>query len=52
MKVSDILFKIFLFGKIDRDEDISIYIPIDIKIGYTLRYINVIMYPSMFLFAI
>ncbi|MBT4030840.1 MAG: hypothetical protein HOJ96_00155 [Campylobacteraceae bacterium] len=48
----DIIFKIFLFKKIDNNETLEQYLPIDINIGFMLRYFNVFIYPFMFIIAI
>jgi|SaaInl8_150m_RNA_FD_contig_123_7072_length_1240_multi_246_in_0_out_2_1 hypothetical protein len=52
MKSMDIIFKIFLFKKIDNNETLEQYLPIDINIGFMLRYFNVFIYPFMFIIAI
>jgi hypothetical protein len=52
MKTTDILFKLHLFKKIDNNEDLNNILPIDIEIGSTLRYFNVVLYPFIFFVAI
>lgn len=51
MKFLDIIFKLYLFKKIETSENIQQLLPVDIKVGYQIRYINVIIYPIMFYFG-
>ncbi len=50
-KFVDISFRLYLLQIIDRDESISTIIPIDMDMNNYLRYINVVIYPIIFLFA-
>ena len=52
LKFADISFKLHLLNKIDQDEDITALIPIDINISNIIRYMNVLIYPFTFLFAV
>ncbi|MEA3354217.1 MAG: hypothetical protein U9Q33_10410 [Campylobacterota bacterium] len=52
VKFIDISFRLHLMNKIDKDEDISNLIPMDIPMNILLRYMNVIIYPTLFLFAL
>jgi len=52
IKFLDIIFKLFLLNKIDKNEDISALIPMDIELTFILRHLNVIIYPIMYIFAL
>jgi len=52
MKFIDISFRLFLLSKIDNDEPIDKYVPINFNISLPLRYINTLIYPSIFLLAL
>ena len=52
LKFLDISFRLYLCQKIKNDEDISSLIPIDIEYNYALRYINVIIYPGIFILSL
>jgi len=52
MKFIDISFRLFLLSKIDNDEPIDKYIPMNFAISLPLRYINTLIYPTMFLLAL
>ncbi|OCL83596.1 hypothetical protein [Arcobacter porcinus] len=51
LKFIDIAFKLSIMKKLSNGEDFTSIIPIDIKIGATLRYLNVFLYPSLFLLS-
>jgi hypothetical protein len=52
LKFVDISFRLHLMKKIHYNEDISSIVPLDIPMNGILRYINVIIYPTTFIFAI
>ena len=52
LKFLDISFRLFLINKIQKDEDINYLVPIDIKYSLTLRYLNVVLYPTTFILAL
>ena len=52
LKFVDIAFRLHLITKIDNDEPIDQFIPFDFKMTLPLRYMNAIIYPTMFLFVI
>ena len=52
LKFADIAFRLHILKKIDNGEDIKEIIPINIKMSNFLRYVNAVMYPAAFLFAI
>jgi hypothetical protein len=52
LKFMDISFRLHLMKKIQNDEDISSLIPIDIPMNNYLRYINVVIYPTLFVFSV
>ncbi len=52
LKFVDIAFRLHLITKIDKDEPIDQLIPFDFKMTLPLRYMNAIIYPTMFLFVI
>ena len=52
LKFADITFRLHLLNKIDRDEDITQIIPIDMPMNNMLRYINVFIYPTTFVMAV
>jgi hypothetical protein len=52
LKFADIAFRLHILKKIDNDEEIKDIIPINIKMSNFLRYVNAVMYPAAFLFAI
>ncbi|OCL87795.1 hypothetical protein AAX26_00888 [Aliarcobacter thereius] len=51
LKFVDITFKLSIMNKISKGEELNLIIPIDVKIGATLRYLNVFLYPSLFLLS-
>lgn len=51
LKFLDISFRLFLMNKIQKDEDITYLVPLDIEYTGLLRYFNVILYPMTFLFS-
>ena len=52
MKFLDISFRLYLMNKIQKDEDITSLVPLDIKYTNTLRYFNVVLYPITFVLAL
>jgi len=48
LKFVDISFRLNLSKKIDNNEDISSIVPMDINYNVVLRYINVLIYPTLF----
>jgi len=52
LKFADISFKLHLMKKIQDDEEMSSLIPFDIPYNTMLRYINVILYPGIFILSI
>ena len=52
LKFLDISFRLFLLNKIDKDEDISYLVPMNIEYTFTLRYFNVALYPVTFILAL
>ena len=52
LKFLDISFRLFLLNKIQKDEDISYLVPMNIEYTFTLRYFNVLLYPGTFIFAL
>jgi hypothetical protein len=52
VKFADISFRLHILNKIDKDEDISSIIPMDIPMNNLLRYMNVIIYPTVFVLAL
>ena len=51
LKFLDISFRLFLMNKIQKDEDITYLVPIDIEYTLLLRYFNVFLYPITFILA-
>ncbi|OCL94052.1 hypothetical protein [Aliarcobacter thereius] len=51
LKFVDIAFKLSIMNKISKGEELNSIIPIDVKIGATLKYLNVFLYPSLFLLS-
>jgi len=51
LKFLDISFRLFLMNKIQKDEDITYLVPVDIAYTSLLRYFNVLLYPMTFIFA-
>jgi hypothetical protein len=52
VKFIDISFRLHLMNKIDKDEDISNLVPMDIPMNTFLRYMNVLIYPTLFILAL
>jgi hypothetical protein len=52
MKFLDISFRLFLLSKIQNNQSIQKYVPINFDMNIIFRYINVIIYPLMFIFAL
>lgn len=52
LKFLDISFRLFLMNKIQKDEDITYLVPMDIEYTVSLRYFNVLLYPMTFILAI
>ena len=52
LKFADISFRLHIVNKIDKGEDLSEILPLDMKMGSMLRYINVFIYPAAFIFSI
>ena len=52
LKFLDISFRLFLLNKIQKDEDISYLVPMNIEYTFALRYFNVLLYPGTFIFAL
>lgn len=52
LKFFDISVRLFLMNKIQKDEDITYLVPIDIEYSVLLRYFNVLLYPVTFILAI
>ena len=52
LKFVDISFRLHLMQKISKDESITELIPIDMQMSFYLRYLNVIIYPLCFIFAV
>jgi hypothetical protein len=52
LKFLDISFRLFLMNKIQKDEDITSFVPIDIVYTPILRYFNVLLYPLTFMLAL
>jgi len=52
LKFLDISFRLFLMNKIQKDEDITYLVPLDIEYTLLLRYFNVLLYPVTFILAI
>lgn len=51
LKFLDISFRLFLMNKIQKDEDITYLVPMDIEYTSLLRYFNVLLYPVTFILA-
>jgi hypothetical protein len=51
MKFLDLGFKLSIMKKIASNINLEEILP-DLKIGYILRYLNVIMYPFIFLLSV
>jgi len=51
MKMIDIIFKLFLFKRIDSGVGITQFLPNDIAMSYSIRYSNILFYPTMFYFG-
>jgi len=49
LKFLDISFRLLLMEKIQKNEDVSYLIPIDIEYSMLLRYFNVLLYPMTFI---
>ena len=52
IKFLDISFKLTLMQKLARGKEIAEIIPMDVKMTIVFRYINVLIYPLSFLFAV
>jgi hypothetical protein len=52
MKFLDISFRLFLLSKIDDNQNINKYVPFNFEMKNIFKYMNVIIYPFMFIFAI
>lgn len=52
VKFIDISFRLHLMKKIQNDEDISSIVPFDIPMNNYYRYMNVLIYPMMFVFSV
>jgi hypothetical protein len=52
VKFIDISFRLHLMKKIQNDEDITSTVPFDIPMNIYYRYINVLIYPMMFVFSV
>ena len=52
VKFIDISFRLHLMKKIQNDEDITSIVPFDIPMNIYYRYINVLIYPVMFVFSV
>jgi hypothetical protein len=52
LKFVDISFRLHLMSKISKDESIEHLIPVDMNMNIYLRYLNVIIYPLCFVFAV
>lgn len=52
LKFVDIAFRLHLITKIDNNESIDNLIPFDFKMSLPLRYMNAVLYPAMFVFAV
>ncbi|MCK9161204.1 MAG: hypothetical protein RBQ81_04130 [Arcobacteraceae bacterium] len=51
IKFIDIVFKIFLMQKIEKNENIDMLLNEDLKLNVVLRYLNTIIYPTIFLIS-
>lgn len=51
LKFVDIVFRIYLMQKIEKNEDLEILLSDDIKMNLFLRYFNILIYPSLFLIS-
>ena len=51
LKFADIIFRLHLMNKIDKDEDITQIVP-DMPMNWMLRYINVFIYPTSFILSL
>lgn len=51
LKFIDILFRIYMMQKIEKNEDLEILLSDDIKMNLFLRYFNILVYPSLFLIS-
>ena len=52
IKFLDISFKLTLMQKLARGKEIAEIIPMDVKMTIVFRYMNVLIYPLSFLFAV
>jgi len=52
LKFLDISFRLLLMKKIQNNEDINYLVPLDIKYTFSIRYFNVILYPSTFILSL
>ncbi len=52
LKFLDLSFRLHLVNKIKNDESISSLVPVDITMNIYFRYINVLIYPLSFIFAV
>ncbi len=51
VKFIDVGFKISLMKRLSNDERIEEVMPLNVKMGFLYRYMNVLIYPISFLFA-
>jgi len=52
IKFVDVAFKITMMKKLSQGQKMEEIMPVDVKMGFVYRYMNVVIYPITFLFAI
>ena len=52
IKFIDISFKLHIINKLNQGEELETYIPADIQMNNLFRYLNVLIYPLSFIFAL
>ncbi len=52
LKFFDIVFRLTIIKQLDSGKELNEIIPIDMKMNFYFRYINVLIYPLAFIFAV
>jgi hypothetical protein len=52
IKFVDVAFKITMMKKLSQGQKMEEIMPVNVKMGFVYRYMNVVIYPLTFLFAI
>ena len=52
VKFADVAFKISMMKKLSEGKKLEDVMPVNVKMGFLYRYMNVVIYPLTFLFAL